>query len=429
VTRGFLIGLLSLALAAAVAPAAAAAPGQLDTTFSGDGKRTIHFRGGQNTPTDVAVQPDGKIVMVGYVIRESGLTPSKIKLVRFTRRGRLDTTFGGDGKVTTDFTHHDEAWALVLQPDGKILVAGTSPRKGGRFLLVRYRPNGRLDKTFSGDGKRFTNFTNGFDIANAVALQSDGKIVAAGRTETPGHLGTFAVARYNSDGTLDTTFSGDGKLRTNFTDLNDEAKDIAIQSDGKIVVAGGAAMFSHTAESAFALARYQTDGTLDSSFDGDGKLVSNFGGDEDWADGIAIQADGKIVAAGTTGQPDVNEEGKFALARFDTDGTPDAGFGNAGQVTTNFTTNNGDGAWGGLAIQAEGKIVAAGHAGFLHFALARYEADGDLDPTFSGDGKVVTRFECCLTIAWGVAIQGNGKIVAGGEEGENHFAVARYLGG
>jgi uncharacterized delta-60 repeat protein len=422
--RRCVIGCVSLALAATVLPAAVAAPGQLDTTFSGDGKRMIRLRGGENLGRDVAIQPDGKIVMVGWVIRTSGLTPSKIKLVRLTTAGRLDTTFSGDGKVTTDFTHHDFAQAIVVQADGKILIAGNAAGKGGRFLLVRYRPNGRLDTTFSGDGKTFTNFTNGFDSALAVALQSDGKIIAAGtRSVSFGHS-TFALARYNPDGTLDTSFSTDGRVRTSFTTKIDQANDVAIQADGKIVAAGGAAMFSHTPESAFALARYETDGTLDSSFDGDGKLTLGFGGEEEWADGVALQTDGKIVAAGTGGA-----DSDFALARFDTNGTPDAGFGSAGKVLTSFTSNESDGAWGGLAIQADGKIVAAGHAGFFRFALARYETDGDLDTTFSGDGKVATGFTCCA-IAWDVAIQANGKIVASGEEGDGRsFAVARYRGG
>jgi uncharacterized delta-60 repeat protein len=424
VSRRCGIGLLSLTLAAVFVPAAVAAPGQLDTTFSGDGKKTIRFKGGEEIPGDVAVQTDGKIVMVGFVIRESGLTPSKIKLVRLTPKGRLDTTFSGDGKVTTDFSHHDEAHAIVIQPDGKIVVAGRAPGKNGRFLVIRYRPDGRLDKTFSGDGKNFTNFTHGDDVALALALQGDGKIVAAGRAHvSPAHW-AFALARYNEDGTIDTSFGTNGRVRTGFTTKVDEADAVAVQADGKIVAAGGAAMFSRTAESKFALARYDTDGALDSSFDADGKLTLDFGGDEEWADGVAIQADGKIVAAGTGGAAS-----DFALARVETDGTPDAGFGNAGKVLTNFTTNDLDGAWGGLAIQADGKIVAAGHAGFLRFALARYETDGDLDATFSGNGKVTTRFTCCATIAWGVAIQADGRIVAGGEEAESHFAVARYLGG
>jgi uncharacterized delta-60 repeat protein len=429
--RSCVIGLVSIALAAAASPAALAAPGQLDSSFSGNGKKKVRFTGGENYGQGVAIQPDGKIVVVGQVLRTSGLQPSKIALFRLNTNGTLDATFGGDGSVTTDFTHHDDAQAVVVQPNGKIVVAGRAGRRGGRFLLVRYRPNGRLDRTFSGDGKKFTNFTNGDDFASAVALQNNGKIVAAGVARAFTFGAAFAIARYNRDGSLDTSFSTNGRVRTKFTKKVDEARAVAIQSDGKIVAAGGAAIFSHTPESDFALARYRTDGTPDSSFDGDGKLTLSFGSDEEWADGVAIQGDGKIVAAGTAGPIDpFSEDSKFALARFETDGTPDAGFGNAGQVTTNFTANDFDGAWGGLAIQASGKIVAAGHAGFLRFALARYKTDGSLDTTFSSNGKAVTGFTCCLTIAKGIAIQANGKIVLAGDQGESEsFAVARFLGG
>jgi uncharacterized delta-60 repeat protein len=367
------------------------------------------------------------VLPVGQVLRPSGLQPSKIALLRLNTNGTLDATFRRDGKATIDFTHHDDAQAVVIQPDGKIVVAGRAAGDGGRFLLVRFRPNGRLDKTFSGDGATFTDFTKGDDIAFAVALQGDGKIVAAGAAHGFSGRGSFAIARYNPDGTLDTSFSTDGRIRTNFTTLEDEARDVAIQSDGKIVTAGGAAMFAQTAESGFAFACYNTDGTLDSSFDGDGKLTLGFGGGGgvlEWADGVAIQGDGKIVAAGTGG---VNTH--FALARLEIDGTPDAGFGSAGKVLTHFPGFAG--AFGGLALQADGKIVAADTAhDFLRFALARYETDGSLDTTFSGDGRVVTAFVCCSSIARGVAIQADGKIVAAGDQGESHsFAVARYLGG
>ena len=428
-SRRCAIGLISLALASAVSPAALAAAGELDLSFSGNGKQNRHFKGGDNYAGDVALQADGKIVEVGQVLRPSGLQPSKIALLRLNTNGTLDTTFRRDGQATIDFTHHDDAQAVVIQPDGKIVVAGRAAGHGGRFLLVRFRPNGHLDKTFSGDGAAFTDFTKGDDIAFAVALQGDGKIVVAGAARGFSAAASFAIARYNPDGTLDRSFSTDGRVRTNFTTLDDQAHDVAIQSDGKIVTAGGAAMFVQTAESGFAFARYTTDGTLDSSFDGDGKQTLDFGGQIDWADGVAIQGDGKIVAAGTGGA-----NGDFALARLEIDGTPDAGFGSVGKVLTHFPGGfSGDfaGAFGGLALQADGKIVAAGTAqGFLRFALARYETDGSLDPTFSGDGRVVTHFVCCDAVAEGVAIQADGKIVAACGQGDTHsFAVARYFGG
>jgi uncharacterized delta-60 repeat protein len=422
--RRWLAGFISFAFAAALSPAALAVAGELDSSFSGNGKLRTHFKGGENYGGDVAVQADGKIVVVGQILRPSGLQPSKIALFRLRPNGTLDATFRGDGRVVTDITHYDGAEAVVIQPDGKIVIAGRGAGGRRRFLLARYKPSGRLDKTFSGNGVALTDFTNGDDQAFAVAVQGDGKIVAAGTARAFSSRATFALARYNSDGSLDTSFSGDGRVQTNFTAENDQARDVAIQTDGKIVAAGAAAMFSLTG-AGFALARYDTDGTIDSSFDGDGKLTFSFGGDHDWADGVAVQADGKIVAAGQGG---VNPD--FALARFETDGTPDAGFGNAGAALTPFSANGWDGASGGLAIQTDGKIVAAGHVNFLRFALARYDTGGNLDTTFSGDGKVATRFGCCGAIARGVAIQADSKIVAAGEQGDTRYlAVARYLGG
>ena len=309
-------------------------------------------------------------------------------------------------------------------------------KRGGRFAVVRYRPHGRLDKTFSGDGKKITNFTLQLDVAYSVALQSDGKIVAAGGAAVFTDGGRFALARYNTHGRLDKTFGGDGKVTTNFTTGDaDSAYGVAIQADGKIVAAGEAARFT---ESSSALARYDADGTLDSAFDTDGKVTTDLGSIYEPATGVAIQADGKIVAAGTSGQtgaPDFSTDSKFTLARYNTDGTLDASFDGDGLVTTNFTVN-ADGAEG-LAIQADGEIVAAGHAGDSRFALARYEPGGTLDPTFSGDGKVTTLFGSRgRQSARGVAIQADGRIVAAGDVGgsclfsENcKFAVARYLGG
>ena len=423
-SRTCAVGFLGLVLAGVAVGAAAAAPGELDRSFSGDGKKTTRFTGGENYGGDVAVQADGKIVVVGQVLRPSGLQPGKIAVARLNTNGTLDATFGGDGRVTTKITHDADASAVVIQPDGRILVAGRGAGNGGRFLLVRYRRNGRLDRTFSGDGKKFVNFTAGEDYAFALSLQGDGKIVAAGAARVWSNRATFAIARFNNDGSLDSSFSVDGKVRTNFTTKVDQARGLAIQPDGKIVTAGGAAISSHTPGSMFALARYNTDGTLDSSFGADGKLTFSFGGDDEVAHGVAIQADSRIVVAGTGGV-----DTDFAVARLESDGTPDAGFGTTGQVLTSFT-NSWDGASGGLAIQADGDIVAAGHADFHRFALVRYESDGSLDTTFSGDGKVVTRFSCCATAADGVAIQADGNIVAAGDQGEHRsFAVARYRGG
>jgi uncharacterized delta-60 repeat protein len=217
--------------------------------------------------------------------------------------------------VTTNFTSgYDFADDVTIQPaDDKIVAAGAANFFGGdpRFALARYNTEGILDTTFSADGRVTTNFTGGDDYAFGVVVQpADGKIVAAGRAGGSG--GQFALARYGTDGVLDTGFSGDGKVTTNFTGGYDYADDVAVQpADGKIVAAGAAASFG--ANPAFAVSRYNTDGALDTGFSGDGKVATNFTGGIDFAVGLALQpADGKIVAAGRAG----GSGGRFALARY-----------------------------------------------------------------------------------------------------------------
>jgi uncharacterized delta-60 repeat protein len=249
------------------------------------------------------------------------------------------------------------------------------------------------------------------DAANAVAIQTDGKLVAAGSSNSGDFRFKFALARYNPDGTLDTTFGGDGKVTTRFATTSfGEAFGVAIQDDGKIVAVGS----SYLTHAKFALARYNPNGTLDTSFGGDGKVTTAFAARSDAeAFGVAIQDDGKIVAAGDSF---LQDRSKFALARYNPNGTLDTTFGGDGKVTTRFATR-GDAEAFGVAIQDDGKIVAGGDSIVSHgkFALARYNLNGTLDATFDGDGKVTTAFATRSDAeASGVALQDDGKIVVGG---------------
>ena len=268
-----------------------------------------------------------------------------------------------------------------------------------------------------------------------MALQADGKIVAVGATawwQRRPSDGDFALARYNPNGSLDTTFSGDGKQTTDFGGIGgrfgEGATGVAAPANGKIVAVGTA---DESGISHFALARYNTDGTLDASFSGDGKQASKFGG-SDVVNGVALQPDGKIVTVGATsfGVSGFSSQGAFALARYNANGSPDLSFSGDGRQTSGFA----DGA-SGVALQSDGKIVAVGtddvpgdDADGGDFALGRYNPNGSLDPTFSGDGKQTTDFGP-FDQASGVAIQANGKIVVvgdGGSGGANDFALARY---
>jgi uncharacterized delta-60 repeat protein len=429
--KGRLAGVvfLALALSGAICVLALAAPGALDPTFSGDGKLTTNFTRTHDGANGVAIQADGKIVVAG----QAGGYParSRFALARYRAGGTLDPTFGGTGKLTTRFAGSAYASDVAIQADGRIVVVGQANDK---FALARYDRDETLDSTFNGDGKRTTSFLP-LDTAGAasVAVQADGKIVVAGSAWCEETLGTcpaeeessdFAVARYDVDGTLDASFSEDGRVTTDIRGT-DDGWAVALQADGKIVVAGGIGQrLSGSPE--FGLVRYQADGTLDSTFGDGGKVTTNFGsssGDGDAAYDLVIQADGKIVAAG-------RGDGRFALARYNADGTPDATFSSDGKLMTNFTTRP-EIAFG-VALQATGKIVAAGRVAG-RFALARYKPDGTLDATFSGDGKVTTNFTTRSDQASDVAVQANGKIVLAGWAGaggsDPRFALARYRGG
>jgi uncharacterized delta-60 repeat protein len=279
--------------------------GTLDPSFGGDGKVTTNFTPSADFAFGVAIQADGKIVATG----RAGGSGGRVAVARYNTDGTLDTSFSGDGKATTDFTAGDDrADQVAIQGDGGIIVAGTAGYfgKNARVALVRYTTDGTLDATFGGDGKVTTNLTAGFDSAFSVAVQPvDQKIVAAGETR-----GNVAVLRYNVDGTLDSSFSGDGKVTTSFTAGLDYADDVALELGGKIVTAGSADLFGH---SRFAIARYNTNGTLDTTFGGDGKVTTNFTSGWDGAYDVEIQpADGNVVAAGGAG----NRGRKFALVRY-----------------------------------------------------------------------------------------------------------------
>jgi serralysin len=410
--------------------------GALDTTFSRDGKVMTNFTRVADEAHGLALQANGKIVAAGEANGGRVFRGTRFALARYNRNGTLDTTFGGDGKVSTKFSGGDDiAFDVVIQSDGRIVAAGSL--NYSRFALARYNANGSLDTSFGGDGKVTTDVTGEIDMIFSVAVQpADGRIVVAGLAG--GQVGNrFALARYNTDGTLDSSFGGDGKVTTNITRWADEADEVIIQSDGKIVAGGTANSFC--CDSKFALVRYNTDGTLDVSFGGDGRVTTDFTSGFHGADrlgAVGVQANGKIVAAGQAGDQEAAGGGRLALVRYNADGTRDVSFGGNGKVRTNFTpaVDYAD----SLAVQANGKIVTGGGANLFvggsgrlardwKFALARYNANGTLDARFSGDGKTITNFTRGPDLGAEIAIQPDGRIVAGGRGG-GRFALARYRG-
>jgi uncharacterized delta-60 repeat protein len=366
----------------------------------------------------------GIAVQADGKIVAAGSSEGDFALARYSADGSLDPSFDGDGRVKTDFGGGEAADGVAIQADGKIVAAGSN---GGDFVLARYNPDGSLDPSFDGDGRVTTDFGAG-DGGAEIAIQADGKIVAAGSSFAGGDASDFALARYNADGGLDPTFDGDGKVVTDFGSY-DSADGVAIQADGRIVAVGGG--FDYP-DSNFEVARYNVDGSLDSSFDGDGRALTDFGG-SDVASSVAIQADGRIVAAGwTIGPPNFFYD--TTLARYNPDGSLDPSFDGDGRVISN---NGADDVANAVAIQTDRRIVAAGFSGdneeaTVDWVLARFDPDGRLDPTFGQPqfpGRVWTFFPAIPpNIAYGVAIQSDRKIVAAGKAGSD-FALARYLPG
>ncbi|MGC2237624.1 MAG: hypothetical protein WA584_15785 [Pyrinomonadaceae bacterium] len=392
------------------------ANGSPDASFDGDG--LVIVPGGLYY--GIAVQTDGKIVVAGNNIVSNTGT---FALLRYNTNGSLDTSFDDDGMVLTDIASGGAANAVTIQPDGKIVAAGSAQNSNQDFAVVRYNADGSLDTSFDGDGKVTTPVGANSDVASSVAVQTDGKIVASGYSGFSG--GTFSVVRYNQDGSLDTTFDGDGKVTTAVSKVGGSSSSMAIQSDGKIVAAGYAGTGSGTV---IVIIRYNTDGSLDTSFDEDGKVITAFFAFNDYAYGVAIQTDGKIVATGFSRTGSIAQFDSI-IVRYNSDGSLDANFDGDGKLLVDIGVDISSAV--AVAVQADGKIIAAGNSyndSQSNFTLARYNSDGSLDATFDGDGIVITSFDNSFSYAASVAIQADGKIVAAGysANGSPDFAVARY---
>jgi len=402
--------------------------GSLDTSFDGDGFATPIIATGHENFTesafDVNIRLDGRIVISGSarVLGNEGVSNGVLNLhpdfavAQLQANGALDPAFDGDGRVTTDIGNgRAEVAAVALQPDGKVLAAGETARGsiglgfGNEMGVARFNSDGTLDTSFGGDGKVSVLVGTFRAQATAVAVQSDGKIVVGGFSNVSDVVAHFALVRFNPDGTLDTTFDGDGKIITVFfTNRNSRIRSIVIQPDGKILAAGVASV-SGTGDD-FAVARYNPDGTLDTTFDSDGKVTMPIGTGTAADDGnsMVLQPDGKIVVGGQTMFVD------FALARFNPDGSPDLTFACDGKITTDI---EGTDSVRALALHADGRIVAAGYTGggaVEKFALVRYNPDGTLDTSFDDDGKVITAVDPGGSQARSLIVQPDGKIVAAG---------------
>jgi uncharacterized delta-60 repeat protein len=358
------------------------ADGSLDTSFGHSGKVITSFFGVSDSAAAVAIQADGRIVAAGSTSTSKAFESLDIALARYNIDGTPDASFGVGGKVTTDFFgNQDFASAIGMRPDGRIVVAGAaidSTAVYQSFAVVQYNMDGSLDTTFGIGGKATTRFTglggsgSGNGYAHDLAIQPDGSIVVVGAADVF-HF-DFGLVRFLSYGSLDTSFGMGGKVVTDFFNRSDSGNSIAIQSDGRLVVGGYVMTSSDPTSFDFALARYNTNGSLDSTFGAGGKVTTDLRGYSDQAGDLAIQADGGIVLAGGSSLTSDYSTNDFALTRYHTDGNLDSGFGISGIAITDFNGFNDHA--NAIAIQQDGRIVAAGSSYIsntdIGFALARY---------------------------------------------------------
>lgn len=396
--------------------------GSLDNSFNGNGIQIAQLGSDIQIGNSAAIQKNGKIIIAGYTIIGS---KKDFAVVRFNSDGSADNTFDTDALLTTDIINSsdDYAGSVAVQSDDKIIVAGYSVTGNNTvFALARYNTDGSLDNTFDMDGKLVGDYYQGNSGVNATVVQSDGKIVTAGSTWNGTNF-DFSIVRYNANGSLDNTFSDDGKQATDFGST-DEGVSVVVQPNGKIIVGG-------SSNTTFAIARYNTDGSLDATFSDDGKLIIAMGF-SDLAKSVALQADGKVVLVGHTYIDTNYDSAYFAIARINTNGTLDNSFSGDGKVFTDFETSPSFA--NAVSIQNDGKIVVAGRSyinGQDNFSLARYNSDGSLDNTFSLDGKQNNVFGTDEYFGMSMAIQADGKIVVAGfeqsiVEASTSFLVARY---
>lgn len=391
------------------------AAGDLDPTFSGDGVVVTPAAGAGSA---MALDSKGRMVVV------NGTT-----LERFLPNGTLDKSFGSGGVATDPITVNGSpsyARSVAVDSHDRIVVASAGSLSDPGFTVGRLTVSGSPDPSFSGDGQTLTKI-GGYAEAWAVGVDPQGRIVAAGSSFTKGKGGSVALARYLPNGTPDRSFSGDGKQHSQFPDeANAYARALAFDSKGRIVVAG-----TVVSPDEFVLARYTPTGELDTTFSGDGMLTTKIGPDGPWGDvGLAIDASDRIVFAGDD-EPSDESSSELAIARLRVNGAFDPSFSGDGKVLTSFGQRYSRA--NGVAIDHEGRIVAVGSAG-PSFAIARYTPAGQLDPSFSGDGEVTTSIAPVST-AEHVAVDASDRIVVSGElrsrdprHPNSRIALARYLG-
>jgi uncharacterized delta-60 repeat protein len=414
-----------------VAECSKAQSGTLDASFGTGGKLTTDL-GLTNYAYSTIVQPDGKI-LVGGNIANGYPNYGDFLLVRYNADGTPDNSFGVNSIVTTNFSanSNEGITSIALQADGKIVAAGSSgPFNSGRdyqFAIARYNANGTLDANFGSGGKTTTNIGDYEDNASALVIQPDGKIILGGTTENAGAYNSIALTRYNTDGTLDNTFGNAGLVITVAGAANGSSiSSIALQPNGKILAFGNVNDVSVNDD--FIVVRYKPTGAVDKSFGTSGITTTDLGSAADYAASIMTLPNGKILVGGSTNNLSITNQ-DFALVRYNSNGIIDNSFGNGGIVKSDLgsTTERPY----SMLLQADGKILMGGiyyTGNDGDFVLARYTTSGALDNDFGSAGKTITSFGTSGDWIQSLALQSDGKIVAAGvrQDSRVSFAIARY---
>jgi uncharacterized delta-60 repeat protein len=385
--------------------------GSLDTSFGGSGVVTTSLSPGDDQAFGLA-QPGGALLLAG--VSAPSQCETDFSLARYNSSdGSLDTNFNGTGILLQRVgDSYAEADSVAIQPDGRIVVGGTSSSCNASTVICRFNPDGTLDASFATGGELLTNLAP----AQYVRIQPDGKILMAG-----GNGGQLLLARFLSNGVPDVSFASTGSFSIVVGTNGTMPFGMALQSDGKIVV--GVRAFQGGND--LAVIRFNSSGSIDTNWNGSGSVFTALVPPNDTFGGVAIQADGKVVASGYSTLSSYSE---FSMFRCTANGPLDSSFGSSGRVATQVSNGDIDAGFG-LALQPDGKIVLAGTS-LPSMALLRYNGNGSLDSTFGSGGKMTARIGFAVDIAYAVALQNDGKIVTGCRSQVDSFykfAVARFL--
>lgn len=398
--------------------------GNYDSTFHIDGITGYFFDDLFVTAGQVKLQDDGKLVVAGSLISLANGT-SEFITMRFTSSGLLDSSFNATGIAFANINYNEGAYGVVIQQDGKIVVAGvTAPTSNDlAILVVRYLEDGSLDPDFGTDGILTINLSSDWENANAIGIFPNGKLVVGGGAYASSSDGGYAaLIVLNEDGTLDTGFGSNGVLLISSPSGIPAITSLAVQSDEKILATG---RWKDGIYYDLFISRVDTNGFFDPDFSDDGMVVISVSGNNDFPHKIITQPDSKIVVAGTT---NFTTQMNFVL-RCETDGTLDSSFAMDG--ISAFTFDQYAGGCEGIAIQSDGKFVLSGYKddqyGINHATVGRINSAGTIDSTFGTDGFVYLAGDRYRD----VLIQPDHKIVALGDHAVNPFGsevfLARYL--